>query len=73
MASNDREKWGSDVPVSAPHPPPADVPVHVDFGGFGFSTNGMVHNITQPDLEDMLTPFYSPEGQIDASSIRDFT
>lgn len=59
-----REKWASDTPVSAPQPPPTDVPVLVDFGGFGFSMNGMVHNLTSEDLEDMLTPLYAPEGNL---------
>lgn len=62
MAKTSREHWASDTPVSTPHPPPTDVPVQVDFGGFGFSMNGMVHNLTESDLEEMITPFYAPEG-----------
>lgn len=73
MAKASREHWASDTPVSAPHPPPSDVPVQVDFGGFGFSMNGMVHNLTQPDLEDMLTPLYAPEGYLGTSPAEELT
>lgn len=64
MAKDPREQWASDALVSTPQPVPDDVPVQVDFGGFGFSMNGMVHNLSQPDLEDMLTPLYAPEGYL---------
>lgn len=64
MTRNPREQWASDTPVSVPKPPPSDVPVVVDFGGFGFSMNGMVHNLTQPDLDEMTTPAYAPEGYL---------
>lgn len=53
--------WGSDVPISMPVPP-EDRPVLVDFGGFGFSTGGITHNITAADREEMFTPFFKPPG-----------
>lgn len=57
-----REHWATDTPVSFPEPPPGDVPVLVDFEGFGFTMNGMAHNISGPDLEEMVTPYFAPEG-----------
>lgn len=51
--------WGSDVPISQPLAPDEDV--LVDFGGFGFSTRGMVHNLSDSDAEEMFTPTYAPE------------
>lgn len=53
------EEWGCDVPVSAP-----DVParkVEVRFGGFAFTTQGINHDITEADREDLLTPYFAPE------------
>ena len=57
-----QEHWSTDTPISAPEAPPADVPVLTDFGGFGFSMNGIVHNVSEADLEEMTTPMYAPEG-----------
>jgi hypothetical protein len=56
------EQWATDTPISMPVPPPRDAPVMTDFDGFGFSMNGITHNLTEPDLEEMTTPFYAPEG-----------
>lgn len=55
------DHWASDVPISRPEPPPGDVPVLVDFQGFGFSMNGMVHNLTEADVEEMTTPYFAPQ------------
>lgn len=56
------EFWAADAPISMPVPPPGDVPVVESFGALGFSMNGIVHDITEADLEDLATPMYAPEG-----------
>lgn len=58
-----RDSWASDVPVSKPVPPDPDQPVLVDLGGFGYTTGGISHNLTDGDLEAIFTPLYAPEGQ----------
>lgn len=60
--SDVNDHWATDTPVSFPEPPGADVPVLVDFEGFGFTMNGMAHNISGPDLEEMTTPYFAPQG-----------
>lgn len=57
-----KDHWASDTPISFPEPPPGDIPVLVDFDGFGFTMGGIVHNISQADLEEILTPTFSPSG-----------
>lgn len=59
-----QDPWASDVPISRPEPPPSDVPVQVGFGAFGFSMNGMVHDVSAAQLEEMFTPHFAPEGFI---------
>jgi hypothetical protein len=49
--------WGADTPISTPEPPDNVV---VDFGGFGFSTGGLVHTITETEVEAFYAPFYRP-------------
>lgn len=56
------DTWASDTPVSRPEPLSVKTPSLVDFEGFGFSVNGMVHDINEPDLEAMMTPTFAPEG-----------
>ena len=56
------EYWATDDLISFPEPPPPDAPVVESFDGFGFSMNGMVHDITPADLEEMTTPMFAPEG-----------
>jgi hypothetical protein len=53
------EEWGCDVPVSAPEVPQRYIAV--SFGGFAFTTQGMTHDITEGDREDLLTPYFAPE------------
>jgi hypothetical protein len=53
--------WGTDTPISMPEPP-TDRPVVVDMGGFGFTTGGITHNLTEEDREETFSPFFSPEG-----------
>jgi hypothetical protein len=56
------EVWGSDVPISMPEPPRR--PIMVNFGGFGMTTGGIAHNITEADIEEMFTPFFGPEHKV---------
>lgn len=51
--------WGSDVPVSMPEPT-NDV-VLVDMGALGFTTKGLVHNLSPADLETIMNPTFGPE------------
>ena len=56
------EHWATDVPISFPEPPSEDAPVLVDFDGFGFTSGGIVHNLSGADLEEMVTPTFAPQG-----------
>lgn len=60
MANGSTVRWGSDVPISMPEPPPTDVPRSVKFGGFAFGPNGLVPDLTQSDLDNLLQPFFAP-------------
>jgi len=51
--------WGSDALVSLPVPP-AETPVRPAASGFAFSRFGLVHDLTQSDLETYLYPTFSP-------------
>lgn len=62
MEISPQEHWATDTLVSFPEPPPQDAPVLTDFQGLGFSMNGIVHNISDADLEDLTTPHFAPEG-----------
>lgn len=57
-----REIWSSDTPVSTPEPLPPDTPIVVAFGGIGFTTGGLAHDVSESDIENLFTPFFSPEG-----------
>lgn len=57
MASN---LWGTDSPISMPEPLDPKIPVQVDMGGFGFTTNGITHNFSESDLEVYTTPTFLP-------------
>lgn len=59
--------WSSDVAVSKPRPYSADRPVLVDFGGFGFTTGGIAHNVTEDQVEEQFMPVFSPEEVDDGS------
>lgn len=54
--------WASDVPISMPEPPSTKTPVLVDMGGYGFTVLGLTHNLTTADVEELSTPFFSPDG-----------
>lgn len=51
--------WGSDALVSLPIPP-GETPVRPAAAGFAFSRFGLVHDLTQSDLETYLYPTFSP-------------
>lgn len=53
--------WSSDVPISRPVPYNEAQPVMVDLGGFGFTTGGLVVNLSEADDEAIFTPFYAPQ------------
>lgn len=51
--------WGSDTLVSLPVPPREDI-VRPAAAGFAFSRFGLVHDLTQADLEGYLYPTFTP-------------
>lgn len=59
--------WSSDVAVSKPRAYSMDRPVLVDFGGFGFTTGGLAHNITEAEAEEQFIPIFAPEEVDDGS------
>lgn len=52
------EFWGADTAISMPLPPAEKVAV--DFDGFGFTVNGVAHNITVSEAEELVTPIFAP-------------
>jgi len=55
--------WGSDVPISMPEAPTQEQPVLVTFnGGFGMTTGGIAHDVTESQVDQMAQPFYAPSG-----------
>lgn len=54
--------WGCDVAVSMPQPlDTSDVEgAQVDFGGFGFTGNGLVHNLSAVDREALIASGFAP-------------
>lgn len=56
------DAWASDVPISHPAPITGDQPALVDFGGFSFSTGGIVHDLNEAEIEEKFAPTYSPRG-----------
>ncbi|MDX1409163.1 MAG: hypothetical protein R3330_13545, partial [Saprospiraceae bacterium] len=57
-----RDTWAADTDISQPVPPDDETPVLVDFQGFGFTMNGIAHNLSEADAEDLFYPSYAPEG-----------
>lgn len=55
--------WACDVKISMPEPPPSNTPVLIDMGGFGFTVNGLTHNLSVADVEDLSVPFFAPDGK----------
>lgn len=56
--------WASDVKISMPVPPKVDQPVLIDLGGFGFTAGGLAHNVSKADVEEIFTPFFTPDGNV---------
>lgn len=61
MTTPTPNNWATDVPTSMP------VPVEqwpgmpkVDLGGFMFTINGIAHDVTESELEDIYTPRFAP-------------
>lgn len=54
------DNWGADGPISQPEA--AQEEVLVDFQGFGFTTGGVVFNVTEAELEEIFTPPFMPQG-----------
>lgn len=54
-----KNEWGADVAVSLPRPPrrtTRQVPMY----GFVFTENGLFHDLTPEDHEQMQTPTFGP-------------
>jgi hypothetical protein len=52
--------WASDTAISMPSPVDTNSPIRVDFLGFGFTSNGIAHNLTEADWEALSTPTIAP-------------
>jgi hypothetical protein len=53
-----QDSWGSDVAVSKPEAPSR--PILRDMGGFGFTSGGIAHNITEEQVEEIFSPTFTP-------------
>lgn len=51
--------WATDTQISMPEPNDF---VLISFGGFGFTSKGLAHDLSLPDWEAFAMPTYSPEG-----------
>jgi hypothetical protein len=51
--------WAADTPVSLPEPVDLDGP-HILMYGFVFTENGLFHDLSEADHEDLRTPTYAP-------------
>lgn len=57
--------WGSDTPISMPEPLDPAQPILADLsGGFGFTSGGIAHDLGESDLEALMHPHFSPEGDL---------
>ena len=57
--------WSSDTTPSMPLPMRAELPVKIDFGGFGFTYGGIQHNLNEDEYENILMPAFAPQGFLD--------
>ena len=57
------DTWSSDAIISMPEPPASDQPVLVDLEGFGFTSGGICHNLTEADHEKLMAPHWAPAGE----------
>jgi len=56
----ERETWASDVRASMPVPPSSEQPLIFDMAGFGFTTGGISHDLTDDDVETLSVPTFAP-------------
>jgi hypothetical protein len=55
--------WGSDTAISMPEAARADQPILVDLdSGFGMTSGGIAHNLTEEQAELLSKPSFSPQG-----------
>lgn len=54
------QPWACDAPISMPTPPKRPIMVSFD-GGFGFTTGGIAHDMSQAQKEELATPFFAPD------------
>lgn len=60
MADQSRAPWGSDTKVSMPVPlNPGDVLLDMG-GGFAFTRDGLQHNVTRSDVQEISAPQFRP-------------
>jgi hypothetical protein len=52
------DEWAADTPISMPLP--AQYPILVDFGGFGFTEWGLQHNLNYAEWEELIQPDFAP-------------
>lgn len=55
--------WSADIPISRPVVE-QERSVAVDFGGFGFTTGGITHNLSEVEAEAIFLPTFAPQGFI---------
>lgn len=55
------DQWGTDTSISMPQADKVPDAVHVDLGGFAFTPQGLVFNLTEADREGLISAPYSPE------------
>ncbi len=68
-SKNVNDSWATDTTISRPEAAKEDV--MVDFGAFGWSMDGMVHNMSESDVENLIVPTFSPEGYL-GDDVTDF-
>lgn len=55
--------WGSDTAISMPEPSKDPILVDLD-GGFGMTTGGIAHNMSEEQAAALAKPDYAPAGDI---------
>jgi hypothetical protein len=58
-------QFGANCPISMPHPIEADVGAAADMGGFVFTSQGLMPDLTATDRDEILSEAYGPTGDID--------
>jgi len=60
-------QWGADCPISMPQVITTDPGGNTaEMGGFLFTTQGLVHDLTSTDREELIGNSYGPTGEIRA-------